>query len=425
MDANDKKPAPLPGALSVAEAPWFRQPETQIVFACLNREGFEARAVGGAVRNSLLGRTVTEVDFAATSMPNDTMRLAALAGLRSVPTGIAHGTVTVLAGEVPFEVTTLRRDVETHGRHATVAFGKSWTEDACRRDFTLNALYADATGRVHDPLGGLNDLLEGRVRFIGDPIERIREDYLRILRFFRFSASYGKGSFDQAGIAAAISQRNGLFFLSGERIGAELLRLLTTARAPEAIEVMDETGLLVLMLGNVSRRRRFERVCLIEAALQREPDPLLRLGALAVFVEENAARLATKLRLSSKEAGELEQLAAALPLQPPAAGQLDLQRLIYRLGAKIFFRRLLLAWASAGAGPDDAAWRSAASLAEAWPRPEFPLRGANLTALGIAPGPRIGALLKELEERWIAGGFVEDRQALLNLARGMIQTNST
>ena len=177
-----------PPQASVAAADWFLWPGTQAVFACLNRDGFEARVVGGAVRNALLGRPVNEVDFATTATPDDVLRLAAQAGIKTVPTGIAHGTVTLIACGVPFEVTALRRDVETDGRHATVAFGTDWAEDARRRDFTMNALYADAQGKVHDPLGGLSDLRAGRVRFVGDPAQRIREDYLRTLRFFRFSA---------------------------------------------------------------------------------------------------------------------------------------------------------------------------------------------------------------------------------------------
>ena len=268
---------------------WFLWPGTQAVFACLNREGFEARVVGGAVRNALLGRPVTEVDFATTAKPEDVTRLAAQAGIKTVPTGIAHGTVTLIAAGVPFEVTSLRRDVETDGRHATVAFGTDWAEDARRRDFTMNALYADAQGEVHDPLGALSDLRGGRVRFVGDPAQRIREDYLRTLRFFRFSAGYAAGAFDPDGITAAIRERLGLLRLSRERVRTELLRILVAPRADEAIEVMEDTGLLLLLLGGIARRGRFERLCRIEAALKLAPNPVLRLAALGTFVEEDAA----------------------------------------------------------------------------------------------------------------------------------------
>ncbi len=402
---------------SVAKAEWFLWPETRAVFACLNRGGFEARAVGGAVRNALLGRPVTEVDFASTAEPGDVIRLAAQAGIKTAPTGIAHGTVTLIAGGVPFEVTSLRRDVETDGRHATVAFGSDWAEDARRRDFTMNALYAGAQGKVHDPLGGLADLREGRVRFVGDPAQRIREDYLRTLRFFRFSAAYAQGAFDPEGIAAAIRERMGLLRLSRERVRTELLRILVTRRAGEAIEIMEDTGLSLLLLGGMTRRGRFERLCGIEAALKLAPEPVLRLAALGLFVEEDAGRLAAKLRLSSQEAKELEGLAAISPGLSPALGEAALRVLLYKLGAPLFLGRLLLAWADSGAAPDDKAWASAAALAGTWKRPSFPLGGADLIALGMQPGPALGALLRELEDRWAADGFRAGREALLELAK--------
>lgn len=408
---------PVTDSPSVASADWFLRPQTQAVFACLNRDGFEARAVGGAVRNTLLGRAVTEVDFATDAKPEDIVRLADEAGLKTVPTGIAHGTVTVIAGGVPFEVTSLRRDVETDGRHATVAFGGDWAGDARRRDFTMNALYADATGKVHDPLGGLSDLRAGRVRFVGDAAERIREDYLRTLRFFRFSADYSHGDFDAAGVSAAIRERAGLSRLSRERVRMEMLRILLTRRAPEAIEIMDESGLLLLLLGGVVRRARFELLCQIEAALERAPDAILRLAALGLFVEEDAGRLTEKLRLSSQEAKDLEGLSALSPVISPGFGKAALEVLLYKLGVRLYLGRLLLAWASSGASPNDAAWRYAASLAASWQRPNFPLGGADLIALGVKPGPAMGALLKTIEERWAAGGFTADRETLLELAR--------
>ena len=262
--------------LIVAHAEWFLKPETQAVFACLNREGFEARVVGGAVRNTLLNEPVREVDFATTARPEDTLRLAAQAGIKTVPTGISHGTVTLIVHGVPFEVTTLRQDIETHGRRATVAFSEDWAEDACRRDFTMNALYAGSKGDVYDPLEGAADLLARRVRFVGDARTRIQEDYLRILRFFRFNAQYARGAFDREGVAASIRERFGLQRLSRERIRSELLHILVARRAVDAIEVMDESGLLILIFGGVTRRERFNWLCQIEAALGLWPDPIFR-----------------------------------------------------------------------------------------------------------------------------------------------------
>jgi tRNA nucleotidyltransferase/poly(A) polymerase len=360
---------------------------------------------------------VTEVDFATTAKPDDMMRLAAKAGIKTKPTGIAHGTVTFIAGSVPFEVTALRRDVETHGRHAIVAFGTDWAEDARRRDFTMNALYAGAQGRVYDPLGGLDDLRAGRVRFVGEASARIREDYLRTLRFFRFSADYATGEFDREGIAAAIRERAGLLKLSRERVRTELLRILVARRAGEAIEVMDQSGLLLLLLGGIVQNARFERLCQIEAALGAAPDAILRLAALGVFVEEDSRRLSSKLRLSSQEGNQLAALAAIHPKFPAGMDKASLETLLYKLGPRAYLGRLLIAWASPGAALDDERWRFAAGLAASWQRPEFPLKGADLIALGMKPGPELGALLRDLEEEWAGRGFSGTQETLLDLAK--------
>ncbi len=400
--------------LSVANAEWFLKAETQAVFACLNREGFEARVVGGAVRNTLLNEPVREVDFATTARPEDTLRLAAQAGIKTVPTGLSHGTVTLIVHGMPFEVTTLRQDVETHGRHATVAFGEDWAEDARRRDFTMNALYAGGKGEVYDLLGGAADLLARRVRFVGDARTRIQEDYLRILRFFRFSAQYAQGAFDREGVAAAIRERLGLRRLSRERIRSEMLHILVARRATDAIEVMDESGLLSLILGGVARRQRFHRLSRIETALGLRPDPIFRLAALGAFIQEDAARLSAKLRLSSQETNILLSLAAATPLvTQPRIG--DLKAALYRLGPHLYLGHVLLAWASAGASANDAAWTSAVDLLRSWQHPKFPIGGADLIARGWTSGAALGARLKHLEEAWIASGFILSREDLFRL----------
>jgi tRNA nucleotidyltransferase/poly(A) polymerase len=399
--------------LIVAHAEWFLKSETQSVFACLNREGFEARVVGGAVRNTLLNEPVREVDFATTARPEDTLRLAALAGIKTVPTGISHGTVTLIVHGVPFEVTTLRQDVETHGRHATVAFSEDWAEDARRRDFTMNALYADSKGDVYDPLEGAADVLARRVRFVGDADARIQEDYLRILRFFRFSAQYARGAFDREGVAASIRERFGLRRLSRERIRSELFHILVARRAVDAIEVMDESGLLILIFGGVMRRERFNRLCQIEAALGLRPDPIFRLAALGVFIQEDAARLLAKLRLSSQETNTLLSLASAPSVIQPRT--LELKAALYRLGPRIYFGCVLLAWASAGASVNSADWTSAVDLLRSWRCPKFPIGGADLIARGWTSGAALGDRLRRLEEEWIASGFLLSREDLLQL----------
>lgn len=401
---------------SLKDAAWLKRPETARVFAALSGEGIGTRAVGGAVRDALLGLDVTDVDFATTAVPDKVMALARKGGLKAIPTGIAHGTVTVVAGETPFEVTTLRRDVETFGRHATVAFTEDWAEDAERRDFTLNALYADAGGTLYDPLGGYEDLIRGRVRFIGDATARIKEDYLRILRFFRFNAYYGKGPLDAEGLTACVRERDGLAQLSAERIAAELKRLLVAPQACDAVEALFDNGLLSTILGSAPRLGRLSRLIGIETALARAPDPILRLAALSVFVAEDAPRLAARFKLSNAEQAMLalgadESFEAALPDVPAA------KRLLYRLGVERFVAQMLLAWAASGASPDDAAWRAAAALPERWQAPEFPLRGPDITALGDFKGPQIGAMLRAVEQQWIDGGFVETRDELLERAK--------
>jgi len=407
-------------APSLKDAEWLKRPQVARVFSALSKEGVTTRAVGGAVRNTLLRLPVTEIDLATTALPDRVMALARAAGLKAVPTGIEHGTVTVIVDGMPFEVTTLRRDVETYGRHATVAFTEDWEKDARRRDFTLNALYADRDGTVLDPIGGFGDLVEGRVRFIGDAEERIKEDYLRILRFFRFNAHYGKGSLDPDGLSACVKLRAGLGRLSAERVAGELRRILVAPQAVRAIEALFDYGLLTELLAGVPRMTRFARLAAAEEALGLAPDAALRLAALAVFVEEDAARLAQRFRLSNADqavlllsacdhdTGELPEEAAA-------------RRALYQLGPCKFEAHVLLASADEGISPDDQRWRRALLLADRWQAPEFPLRGPDITALGDVKGPQIGDMLRRLEAEWIASDFRLDRDALLAKARQLVK----
>jgi poly(A) polymerase len=403
---------------SLKNAGWLKQPEMERVFAALTARGVKTRAVGGAVRNALLGEAVREIDLATTALPEQVMALARKAGLKAVPTGIEHGTVTVIADGVPFEVTTLRRDVETFGRHATVAFTEKWEEDARRRDFTINALYAGSDGTMFDPLGGYADLIAGRVRFIGNAEERIKEDYLRILRFFRFNAYYGKGPLDEEGLHAAVSLRAGLDRLSAERVSAEFKRLLVAPRAMEAVEALFDYGLLPPLLGGVPRLERLKRLIAIEAALGRASDAMVRLAALAVFVAEDAERLAARLRLSNAEHGVLA-LGAADHAGDGLPDEAAAKRALYRLGPDEFAAHVLLAWADSGALPNNAAWRTALGLPDCWQSPAFPLRGADIVALGDLEGPEIGLILRRLEADWTAGGFALSREELLARAASL------
>ncbi|HEX6002109.1 MAG TPA: CCA tRNA nucleotidyltransferase [Hyphomicrobiaceae bacterium] len=392
---------------------WLDRPDTQAVLAALAAKGFVARAVGGAVRNSLAGRPVVDVDIATDARPEDVMRAAQAAGLKAVPTGLAHGTVTVIAGDVPHEVTTLRKDVESHGRHATVAFTDDWAEDARRRDFTLNALYCDADGTVFDPLGGYPDLVARRVRFIGEARDRIREDYLRILRFFRLTAEFAEGPADPQGLLACVRERAGIAILSAERIRIELLRTLAARRGPEVVRLMQDYGLLPAVLGAAPRPALLARFAAIEAGLGLAPDAALRLAALAVEIPEDAERLRDRLRLSNGQAAKLLRAADWRgPGVGPAAPEAEARAYLYRHGTAAYREHILLAWARSDAAADDAAWRHRLALPERWQPPRFPLKGADVIALGLTAGPRVGEVLRTLENWWIATDFVAAEPAL-------------
>jgi len=395
------------------KADWLGGANTQAVFQALMAEGHVVRAVGGAVRNSLLGEPVADIDLATTALPEDTMRLAQAAGLRVIPTGLAHGTVTVLSNRRPFEVTTLRRDVATDGRRADVAFTDDWLSDAHRRDFTINALYADPDGTVIDPIGGLEDLAARRIRFIGDPIARIREDYLRILRFFRFFAQYGTGQPDADGVMACVRERGGLKQLSGERVHQELTKLLGAQEAGYSVTIMYNHGLFGALLPVAPRPATFHRLLALDAALGLPSLPMVRLAALAVHVREDATRLADRLKVSNADRHVLEDAASCCPGATFPASEAELRIHLYKLGPQRFQNMVRLYWARTARSVDDAALGRALSLPDKWTVPAFPVSGGDIIARGIPPGPRVGDLLAELEAGWISGNFSAGRAELL------------
>jgi poly(A) polymerase len=441
MKANDRKAgASGAGAEQVGEAArlknaeWLMAPETQTVFAALNRDGHEARAVGGAVRNTLMGLPVVDVDIATTATPDEVAAMVEAAGLKAVATGLGHGTMTVIVNHHPFEVTTLRLDVETFGRHATVRFTQDWAEDARRRDFTMNALYAGADGTVYDPLGGLGDILARQVRFIGDARERIREDYLRILRFFRFNADYGVGPLDKDGVLACVRERNGLRELSAERVRAEMFRLFAAPDALRALEAMYDAGLLLEVLGAAPRLALFGRMAALESVLGLSPNPVRRLCAMAVMTPEDAERLAARLKLSRAESRLLSAMsrsgcpgwrgAGAGGRSGGGVGELardgseqSARLALYRLGREEFEARVLDAWARAGVDVEDESWRRLFELPERWTPPEFPIKGADLMNVGLKPGPELGEMLRRLEARWTGDDFCAGRDELLLAAK--------
>lgn len=399
---------------------WLDEQPLAGLLQVLNREGVETRIVGGAVRDALAGRPIGDVDIATTATPDEVVRRVEAAGLKAVPTGFEHGTVTVVAQGRPFEVTTLREDVETDGRHAVVRFGTDWAADARRRDFTMNALYLSSDGEIHDPLGGYDDALTGRVRFIGDPEQRIAEDHLRILRFFRFHAGYGTGDPDAAALTACIRMRTSLLDLSAERVRQETLRLLVARGATEALNLMSQAGLLQIVLGGVGRLPALARLRALEDALGEAPDPVRRLGVLAVRIEEDAERLSERLRLSRAEGKRLMAMAKAVGAVPAPSAEDAAKADLYRHGPELYADRIrfLAAYVSRD-GEEAAGWASLARLPGRWTAPQFPLNGNDVAALG-AKGREIGRVLKQVEAHWMAGGFAGDRDALLDQARAAL-----
>ncbi len=396
--------------------PLLKERHVKAVLAALDAEKGATRIVGGAVRDALLGRNVTDADLATVFVPAEVIARAEAAGMRTVPTGIEHGTVTVITDGKPFEVTTLRRDVETDGRHAVVRFTSDWTEDAARRDFTMNALYCDIAGTVLDPLGGVDDLKAGRVRFVGRPEDRIREDYLRILRFFRFFAWYGKGRPDPEALKACAKLKSGLATLSAERVWAELKRLLAAPDPARALLWMRTTEVLQKVLPESWGIDAIHRLVEAERAEAWEPDPLLRLEAVLPPHRARIDALATRLRLSRAEASRLH--AWADTAEPdPGATEPQFAQALYRSGVPGVRDRVRHALAreldKENLEAADALRRLAA-FADEWQPPVFPVTGNDLIAVGVAPGPDVGKRLREIEARWVESGFSLSRETLLD-----------
>jgi len=399
----------------LADAPWLKSGPTARVLGLLNGDGEEARVVGGAVRNALMQVPVADIDIATTAVPDEVVRRAKAAGIKSVPTGIEHGTVTLVIDRQPFEVTTLREDTETFGRKAKVAFGRDWVRDAERRDFTINGLSMDAAGVVHDHVGGLDDIAARRVRFIGDPSQRISEDFLRILRFFRIHAAYGAGEPDRAGYLACIGARAGLAGLSAERVRMEMLKLMVAEGAAGAVQAMADGGLLLPIFGGVAYIGPFGAMIAAERLLGWPPIAVRRLGALAVAVTEDAKRLALRLRLTNAETRALDSMGHRW-WRLAGMDEATARRRLYRLGEDRYRDRLMLAWARAGGEADPAPWRELATLPQRWSAPKFPLKAADFTARGIAQGPALGQVLALAEDAWLAAEFPLDAPALKTIA---------
>ncbi|BCB18760.1 CCA tRNA nucleotidyltransferase [Bosea sp. ANAM02] len=382
-------------------ARFLAQPALARLLPALDENGEETRVVGGAVRNLLIGEPASDIDLATTALPEETIRRGQAAGFKAVPTGIEHGTVTLVADGASFEVTTLRRDVETDGRRARVVFGRDFAADALRRDFTINALGLGRDGTLHDYCGGLADLAQRRVRFIGDAAARIREDYLRILRFFRFHARYGVGEPDAEGLRACIAGREGLAGLSRERVRAEMMKLLVAPGVVATIGAMAGAGLLMPVIGGVPHLSRFAAIAGDDGA---GVHPAFRLAALAVAVGEDASRLREGLRLSNDEFDRIERIAGALERLGGRAGLPDLAALrhvAHRVGDDAAAAALVLLNASAVSEARSGVQSLIAAFGQT---PQFLLTGKDVVGLGIPPGPRVGQVLEVARRGWIEAG---------------------
>ncbi len=409
---------------SIGVQPWMTAPATRAVIAALQASGGDdcVRFVGGCVRNAVLGLPADDIDLATTLTPDEVTRALAAAGLKSAPTGVEHGTITAVADGVPFEVTTLRRDVSTDGRRAVVAFTADWTQDAQRRDFRLNALYADSQGGVFDPTGaGLADARAGRIVFVGDPMMRIREDYLRILRFFRFVAWYGRGAPDAEAVAACKALKGMLSGRSAERTSKELLKLLAAPDPRAAVRLMSETGVLGAVLPGAIGAARLDALVEIEKDRLIENDPELRLAALLPSDPAAVAASAERLRLSN---AQKERLTAAAGSEPRIASWMsarEVRRAVYQLGLRAFYDRVKLAWAASERPATAGQWRSLLAQAESWTPPPFPVSGEDAIEAGAPKGPRVGQVLREVETWWIDHDFPPDRGAALDQLRLVVQ----
>jgi poly(A) polymerase len=405
-----------PVRLDPDQHPWMTDDATRAVMAALDAEQAGAsRFVGGCVRSALLGERVADIDIATRLLPEQVIEAARVAGLKSVPTGLFHGTVTVIAGGKPFEVTSLRRDVETDGRRAVVAFTQDWAEDAQRRDFRLNALYADFDGLVHDPVGGLEDVATRRFVFVGSAEQRIREDYLRTLRLFRFEAWYGDGEIEPAGLAAAIALRDGLKALSAERVWAELKKILSAPDPGPVFAVMARCGILDILIEVNGSLRVLDRIIEQDNMTGTAPDSLLRFVALAGGGPKGMRTMAAKLKMSNAESKRLQGAVDPSASEDVVGAFTEMaaaERAIMTLGARAFEDQARLA-AAGETAPPPRDWTLLAKFAREWEQPEFPVNGGDLILMGYEPGPMLGDAMDEIKAHWIAERFQPTKEALL------------
>ncbi|MZR30117.1 CCA tRNA nucleotidyltransferase [Sneathiella litorea] len=389
----------------VAHPPaWWRWPETKAVINALRNEGGSARFVGGCVRDALLGLATEDIDIATDLLPGSVIQGLERANILALPTGLDHGTITAVLNKRHFEITTLRVDLVGHGRHADIAFTRDWERDAERRDFTINALYLDPEGELIDPVGGLADLKMSHIRFIGNADDRIREDRLRVLRFFRFFARFGDDNPDQHALHACARAAGQLDTLSVERVQKELMLLLDTQNPVAALDLMEETGVLEAIIG---RKPDLSMLRLL-LSLEVPSDALQRFAALLCVQMDDVLKLANKLRFSNNQKQRLAVMCAG-DVKENMSVQ-ELREALYQLGKKGFEDQVMMLWAQIGAGKDLSSYLLEAA---SWQAPQLPVTGSDLLSHGIAEGAELGNLLRKMEVHWIASGFKSTKAELL------------
>ena len=390
--------------------------EATSVFDILSEGGAEVRFVGGCVRDAVLGRAIRDIDIATGTPPERVVELLEAAKIKVIPTGITHGTLTAVVDRQPVEITTLRRDVETDGRHANVEFTDNWTEDASRRDFTINAISLERDGTLHDPFGGLEDLTEHRVRFVGTAKARIREDVLRLLRYFRIFAHYGQPPADEEALSACRELAPLLPQLSAERVRTELLKTLEAQTAGDVMRLMRDQGILDHFLPEAVNIDRLSQLVELEATRQVN-DPLRRLAAMLVLNDADLAALSARLRLSNAQSDRLAAIAANGTVIVPALSEAVRDALLYRVGVPAFRDAALIGWADAST---DDGWAALIAACDDWQPKKFPLHGTDVMALGVPSGPKIGAVLQAIEDWWIEGGIRADRASCLRQLKEVV-----
>lgn len=417
----------MTAAEKITPPDWMGAPDTVALFNTMTAGGASIRFVGGCVRDAVLGRDVSDIDLATDAEPARVIELLGSKKIRAVPTGVDHGTITAIPDQRPFEITTLRQDVETDGRRAEVKFTKDWSIDAARRDFTMNALSADPDGTVYDYVDGLPDLRAGRVRFIGAAEERIAEDYLRILRFFRFQANYASTEPDAAALQACRDASSQVEKLSGERVWQELSKIFVVREPLQVFTLMEDAGILRLLFPVGRSTQRLQALAALEGMVKLTPEPVRRLTALIQPDRQEASQIATRLRLSRAETSRLDNLSASRGESRAGMPELALRRSLYTLGVDFFQDLILLDWADQIArDPSVAAgniqgWKDTWDAAHGWVPPEFPVTGEDIMAAGVEEGPDVGDILEDIEDWWVEQAFRPDRDGCLERLRMMMR----